>query len=310
MKKLVLSVSLVAATTFCFGQFAPGTDPNDYYFTGTQMGIGTSDPDAKLDIRLGNTYPYNDVSGIRLTYPLPVYSPNTVVNTSIFEIREHAFGNTYGTRFVINDKGNVGIGVRIDTPFLNNQRLVVTDGNINKIDLHVMGFTLIDGKNASLLLGADSTPEFGKWGIEYNKGAKGLNFWQPGGLNYFMFLSDDGRISMGVDPSEITGDYGLFVGRGILTEKVKVAMRNTSDWADYVFKSDYKLMPLNDVESYIAKNGHLPGVPSAEEVKESGIDVAKMDAKLLEKIEELTLYMIQLQKENEEIKHQLELLAK
>ena len=70
------------------------------------------------------------------------------------------------------------------------------------------------------------------------------------------------------------------------------------------------MLPINEVETFINANGHLPGVPSAMEVNETGIDVAKMDAKLLEKIEELTLYMIQLKKENEGIKAELELLKK
>src|SRR5690606_910854 len=96
--------------------------------------------------------------------------------------------------------------------------------------------------------------------------------------------------------------YRLFVEDGILTEKVKVAVKNTSDWADYVFADEYKLMPLEQVEKFVKENNHLPNVPSAVEVVESGIDVAKMDAKLLEKIEELTLYIIQQQKEINELK--------
>lgn len=316
MKKLILSAGLLATSTFCFAQFATGTDPNDHYFTGTQLGIGTGDPDAKLDIRLGSTYPYNDVSGIRLTYPIPVAAPDPVINTSIFEIRENVFGSTYGTRFVINDRGNVGIGVPASSTLLNSERLVVTDGNINKIDLHVKGFTLIDGQNGSLLLGGAATPQFGEWGIEYNDLAQGLNFWKPAGSsnygNYYMFISDGGKVGIGLDPDELNTpeDYKLYVATGILTEKVKVALRHTSDWADYVFKKDYKLLSLSEVESFIHKNGHLPGVPSAEEVKESGIDVARMDAKLLEKIEELTLYVIELKKENAAIKMQLETLKK
>lgn len=96
--------------------------------------------------------------------------------------------------------------------------------------------------------------------------------------------------------------YKLYVKDGILTEKVKVAVYNSASWADYVFNKDYKLLSLPEVEAYIKKNKHLPGVPSAEEVVKDGIDMATMDAKLLEKIEELTLYMIQLKKENDALK--------
>jgi len=105
-------------------------------------------------------------------------------------------------------------------------------------------------------------------------------------------------------------NYKLFVETGILTEKVKVAVKNTSNWSDYVFNKDYKLLSLGEVESYIQKNKHLPGVPSAEEVVKDGIDMATMDAKLLEKIEELTLYMIELKKENESIRQENALIKK
>ncbi len=97
--------------------------------------------------------------------------------------------------------------------------------------------------------------------------------------------------------------YKLFVEQGILTEKVKVAVKNTSEWwADYVFDNDYKLKPLSEVHSFIKQNKHLPDVPSAADVARDGIDLARMDATLLQKIEELTLYMIDLKKENEQLK--------
>ena len=63
-----------------------------------------------------------------------------------------------------------------------------------------------------------------------------------------------------------------------------------------MFKDDYRLMPLAEVEAYIQKNRHLPDLPSEAEIKASGIDVAQMNALLLKKIEELTLYVIELEK--------------
>lgn len=102
-----------------------------------------------------------------------------------------------------------------------------------------------------------------------------------------------------------TGNYKLFVEGGILTEKVKVALRNTNNWADYVFANDYKLMPLKHVEEFINKNNHLPGIDSAEDLVKNGLDLASMQAKQMEKIEELTLYIIEqnktLERQNKEI---------
>lgn len=93
--------------------------------------------------------------------------------------------------------------------------------------------------------------------------------------------------------------YKLFVDQGILTEKVKVAVATSAQWSDHVFNQNYNLMPLEQVEQFIRHNKHLPGIPSAAEMVKEGNDLGKTDAKLLEKIEELTLYLIQLKKENE-----------
>ena len=101
------------------------------------------------------------------------------------------------------------------------------------------------------------------------------------------------------------GGYSLYVQYGILTERVKVALTAGGNWSDYVFDKDYKLASLSEVETFIKKNKHLPGVPSADEVCDEGIDMAQMDATLLKKIEELTLYVLELKKENEDIKKQI-----
>jgi len=117
-------------------------------------------------------------------------------------------------------------------------------------------------------------------------------------------IDKDGRVAIGAWPSglvKIKGNgeiitsekYKLFVESGILTEKVRVAVKTSADWADYVFEEEYDLMSINELEKYVSKNKHLPNVPSAEEVVNKGIDMAQMDATLLEKIEELTLYIIQ-----------------
>jgi hypothetical protein len=104
--------------------------------------------------------------------------------------------------------------------------------------------------------------------------------------------------------------YNLYVANGIFTEKIKVAVKTSASWSDFVFDKSYKLTPLIELESYINKNKHLPGIPSADEVVKEGLDLAAMDAKLLQKVEELTLYMIEMKKENNELKKKNEDLAK
>jgi hypothetical protein len=138
----------------------------------------------------------------------------------------------------------------------------------------------------------------------------------PGDANTAAFVTIGDGVNLGLPAASggtcYTGPgskYSLFVKRGILTESVKVGVA-CSSWADYVFDKNYQLMPLTNVESYIAENKHLPEVPSAEEAAKNGIDVASMDATLLKKVEELTLYMIQMQKENEALKNRISKLEK
>jgi hypothetical protein len=96
----------------------------------------------------------------------------------------------------------------------------------------------------------------------------------------------------GINPNAL--EYQLYVEKGIRTERARVDLK--SNWADYVFETDYDLPSLTSVEQFITTNKHLPNVPSAAEVKENGIDVAEMDEILLRKVEELTLYTIEQEK--------------
>ena len=85
----------------------------------------------------------------------------------------------------------------------------------------------------------------------------------------------------------------------IKTKEVEVTLQN---WPDFVFEEEYKLLPLVEIEQYIKQNGHLPDIPSATEVEENGIELGSMQAKLLKKIEELTLYILDLQNQINELK--------
>ena len=125
-------------------------------------------------------------------------------------------------------------------------------------------------------------------------------------------VTNIGKVSIGVPANNLPGTYKLYVADGILTEKIKVALKtNIVDWADYVFDSDYKLMSLFELKKYIQKNKHLPDVPSAEQlIKEGGIDLGKTQAILLKKIEEQALYILMLNEEIEAIKAEVKKLSK
>lgn len=94
--------------------------------------------------------------------------------------------------------------------------------------------------------------------------------------------------------------YKLSVDGKVRATSVKVY----NDWADFVFEKDYTLPSLPEVESFILQNGHLKDIPSAEQVAKEGIDLGQMNKRLLQKVEELTLYVIALNKEIEALKKQ------
>jgi hypothetical protein len=94
----------------------------------------------------------------------------------------------------------------------------------------------------------------------------------------------------------------LAVNGTITAKEVKVTQ---TGWSDYVFAKDYCLLPLDEVEAYVSTQKHLPGIPSAQEVEKEGLAIADTLSKQMQKIEELTLYMIQLKKENEQLKERI-----
>lgn len=196
------------------------------------------------------------------------------------------------TRFTLNYNGNL----TLETP----QSIGLPDGNKEG----TINISQQWGDWMQLRRSAGT----GYWGIHNPQNQDALTFYfknDLGAYNFNIFeLYSDGKIRMGDVP--ITGNYRLYVDKGILTEKVKVAIKTTGDWSDHVFNEAYPLMPLDRLQDYIQEHKHLPNIPSAEEVVQKGIDLGEMNSKLLGKIEELTLYIIDLKKENDNIKKQLE----
>lgn len=121
-------------------------------------------------------------------------------------------------------------------------------------------------------------------------------------------VSSDGNVSIGTYNVACSDgqDYRLSVDGKIMAEGIKVSL--SGDWCDYVFEEDYERNSLAEVERYIQANNHLPNVPSAKEVEESGIDLGEMDATLLRQIEELWLHLIDLKKENRSLQTRLKIL--
>lgn len=100
--------------------------------------------------------------------------------------------------------------------------------------------------------------------------------------------------------------YKLDVNGGIRAQEVVVE----TNGADFVFADDYQLRPLSEVEAFITENKHLPEIKSAQEMQENGVSVSELQTKLLQKIEELTLYLIQQEETIQELRQEVELLKK
>jgi len=124
----------------------------------------------------------------------------------------------------------------------------------------------------------------------------------PHALNVIPVITTDEWGNMAIGTNTIDTDYKLSVGGGIRATNIVVE----NGWADYVFDKRYRLMPLHEVGDYVHINHHLPDVPTANEIKKSGINVGETETMLLKKIEELTLYLIekdkQLQLQEERLK--------
>lgn len=122
-----------------------------------------------------------------------------------------------------------------------------------------------------------------------------------GSGNQRLYVDNTGKVRIGAPALTLPGTYKLYVEDGILTEKLKVAIKTSADWSDYVFDDNYPLKPLAEVKAFVQQHKHLPGVPSASDMVNTGLDVAEMNARLLEKIEEATLYIIQLNERVEKL---------
>lgn len=196
------------------------------------------------------------------SYKFQVFKNSTINVSSVF-------GNASG-RFEINAVGSNGSYAPFSEP-----------GDIVLKRLGPISQTLI------FFLGSTIPPN-----TPYNSQINHKFRFGSGSSPYSVMIYNTGKVTMGTEKYD-DSDYRLFVKDGIKTEKVKVEIASVNDWADYVFKEDYNLMSLAEVENYISKNGHLPNIPSAEEiVKDGGFELKEMNIKLLEKIEELTLYII------------------
>ncbi|WP_293917940.1 MULTISPECIES: hypothetical protein [unclassified Sphingobacterium] len=153
---------------------------------------------------------------------------------------------------------------------------------------YYQGWTIIDAP----LTGTDIAE------ISYTNRFKGDIYLSGDGI-----WNSQGNVGIGtISPQE-----KLSVNGKIRAHEVKV---ETANWPDYVFAKDYKLMELDELAAHIREKGHLPNIPKAEEIEKNGVALGEMNRTLVEKIEELTLYLIKYAEEVKELKKEIQELKK
>jgi hypothetical protein len=296
-----------------------------FIFYSGNVGIGTTSPQAKLEVN-GNSIFNSWIAGGTNSGSL-----------SIFGDKDASFGLT------IVDNGYVGIGTTTPQAELTLKGKAQVEGNGFRryaFQPSYWGYsntyrTLILGSSSNLYTTQDTGAITLAFGVDVSgnpSGAytgdghellfrNGASFVTPNsannGYHHDYIVLQDGNVGIGTTTP--TGGK-LVVNGTIRAKEVKVENNiaanefivNSSRWSDFVFEDNYNLPSLNHVESYIKENKHLPDVPSAKEVEEEGLSMAEMMKKQMQKIEELTLYVIEqnkqlsdLKKENEAIKQEL-----
>jgi hypothetical protein len=290
------------------------------------VGIGTSQPESKLHVAGGDITLDNRMSiifknaagqndgtrisrfgGNALRFR---YTGNTLVfdalNDHPFQIRNSTDSPVFSIRpnghASFNNSGNLGIGTRnpVDILHLHHAQfpaLRLTDGSNRAGQLALASangfFSPISTPGDVVLrsLQDDVVLYSVRGSLRFATEAAGS------GTNEKMTILSNGNVGVGTtNPLHKLAVNGTIRAKEIIVD---------TDWSDFVFEDDYELRSLEEIESYIKANGHLPEVPSEKEVKEHGVNLGEMQAKLLQKIEELTLYTIQQQKQIDELQQRL-----
>ncbi len=230
---------------------------------------------------------------------LPILSVAQTGGTSIMVGTSTTITGKISTQTESDPKLHFGIGTETFSDFMvvNSSGMVGIGNSVSPVEkLHVQGNMYSEG---NLIFQSGSTK-----GIVFADGSKIVSLSDIGTQLAASGLGDSKMqtlvIGTGTVPTNSSfNNYKLAVNGKIVGKQV---CTNQDTWADYVFMEDYPLPSLPEVKKYIAEHGHLKDIPSAQEVKESGLDLGEMNKLLLQKIEELSLYVIQLKEEVDGLK--------
>lgn len=271
------------------GGFAPewvtGQDKLTTDCPEVRVGIGTSYPAAKLDVR-GVGY----------------FSKRVGIGTATPSNELEVLGTGYVSK-------RLGLGTSSPQQTLDVQGNSALRGDIMGYRTGTGVFSIFsntDGTDGSYIrMYPNSGTKPGNVSlVASGGGTASIDFFSWDGTAHQLNMTVNAE-GVGVGTAYIPNGYAMAVNGKIICEEARV--RLSGDWPDYVFAEDYELLPLAELEVYIKTNKHLPGVPSATEVGESA-DIGSTVTVLLEKIEEQSLYLIQQQKQIEALQQKVELL--
>lgn len=244
------------------------------------------------------------------SFALGYYSKAQGLNSmalGMYSCSQNAYGITIGrglssTKPLSNTTNGIMLGMYSNVPTLyittssgENRTGKIGIGNITSpsAKLHIKAD---NGERADLMLEATGTSAIYFKNTNNSISLTGnIMTLSASGFSY-----TNGNVAIGTMPNN---DYKLAVKGVIRSEEVVVELMTS--WPDYVFASDYSLPKLNEVKAFVNKNGHLPGLPSASQVSEEGLGLGDINAKLLEKIEELTLYIIEQEERIQKLEEKL-----
>jgi trimeric autotransporter adhesin len=284
--------------------------PNIYFSTGN-IGVGTNTPLSKLHLDFASTNT-NFSSITNSDVGLLIKNTNTTNNNFNVVSLQDAYGFSIGQFGTVTTNhgthtGRLFFAARGASGMV--QRLIVEDAKttINNT-LYTPGI-LLESATPTIQMQAGATYLQIANNSSSPSGLKSGGMLVADSYGYANPSANDlivkGKIAIGTPVTTSTNNYVLAVNGKIGGHDVQIE-RTSNAWPDYVFEPGYKLPGLGELENFIHTNGHLPGVPTAKEVEENGYSVASLDATLLEKIEELTLYLIEQKKLNEKQQQEIE----
>lgn len=258
----------------------------------------------------GSVFNFHPVDGATYNSNTNIGFINMDINTPfVYDVNGAAIGGTYngggaGFRFKMTQTNYIGTncGAYVDLTRTENVTAGYnTIGYMAKIkNASETGIGLfLDVSNYGSYTGT-SYAIYANAGKSYFANNVGIGTTTPAEkLDVNGNIYTNGKMLIGQANTAAVVPYSLAVnGSAIFT---KAVVKLNANWPDYVFKSTYKLPSLNELEKYLLKNQHLPDVPTATEVEKNGIDLGDNQAILLKKVEELTLYMIEKDKEIKEL---------